>query len=241
MARAAATAVLVIGMSTAAYAGPPYLTDDPVPTDYRHWEIYVFNGGERLGSAFDDDVGLDLNYGATENVQLTATIPTSFARESRGAERFGTGDVEVGIKYRFVKDESNGLSASIFPRVILPTSSLATHDRVKLLLPLWIGKDFDGGTSVFGGGGYEFNPGPGNRNFWQAAVAVTKDVSKKVSLGAELTEQGPDASSGTSQTRAGLGGIVKLSGPSSLLLSAGPTWSDHKSGYHFYAALGLNF
>jgi hypothetical protein len=34
---------------------------------------------------------------------------------------------------------------------------------------------------------------------------------------------------------------VKLSGPYALLFSAGPTWADHQTGYHFYAALGLNF
>lgn len=28
-----------------AAAGPPYATDDPEPTDYWHYEVYVFSGG----------------------------------------------------------------------------------------------------------------------------------------------------------------------------------------------------
>ena len=35
--------------------------------------------------------------------------------------------------------------------------------------------------------------------------------------------------------------IVKLSGHDSMLFSGGPTWADHRTGYHFYVALGLNY
>lgn len=70
---------------------------------------------------------------------------------------------------------------------------------------------------------------------------MTHDFGKTLSLGAELTRQGPDVSGGTAQTRAGLGTIVRLSKHYALLASAGPTWADHRTGYHFYTALGLNF
>jgi hypothetical protein len=107
-------------------------------------------------------------------------------------------------------------------------------------MPLWLAKDFGGGTSIFGGGGYEINPGAGNRNFWQAGVALTQDVGDVVSVGAEVTRQGPDTAGGTAQTRIGFGSIGKLSTHYNLLFSGGPAWADHKTGYHFYAALGLN-
>ena len=51
----------------------------------------------------------------------------------------------------------------------------------------------------------------------------------------------PDTVGGTAQTRAGVGSIIKLSSDDNLLLSGGPTWADRRTGYHFYAALGLNF
>ncbi len=132
------------------------------------------------------------------------------------------------------------MSAAIFPRAILPTSSLASDGRVCVLLPVWLGKDFAGGTSLFGGGGYTVNPGAGNRDYWQAALALTHDLSETVSVGVEATRQGPDSDGGTAHTRAGVGGIVRLSDRYALLFSGGPTWDDHRTGYHLYAALGLN-
>jgi hypothetical protein len=237
----ALAALLLALLASPARAGPPYLTDDPVPTDTGHWEIYAFTAGEGRGSTLDADAGVDLNYGAVEGVQLTATVPLSFTADRDAVWRGGTGDVELAVKYRFLHDEKSGLSAAIFPRVILPTSTIEGGGRTRLLLPLWLSKDFAGGTSIFGGGGYLINPGAGNRNFWQAAVALTHDVSDKVSIGAELTRQGPDTVGGTAQTRAGAGSIIKLGGPSALLFSAGPTWADQRTGYHFYGAFGLNF
>lgn len=222
-------------------AGPPYLTDDPVPTDTGHWEIYAFTAGEGRTSTLDEDAGFDLNYGPVKDVQLTATLPLSFSHASGEGWRSGTGDVELGVKYRFLNDESHGISAAIFPRAILPTSSIADGERTRILLPLWIGKDFKGGTSLFGGGGYEVNPGSDNRNFWQAAAALTHDVNDTVSVGGEVAWQQPDTAGGTNQVRAGIGSIVKLSEHYALLFSGGPTWADHRTGYHFYGALGLFF
>jgi hypothetical protein len=232
-------ALALAGAAAPAFAGPPYLTDDPVPTDTGHWEIYGFTTGEGRGSTLDADAGFDLNYGPVKDVQLTATLPLSVSHDSLEGWRGGTGDLELGVKYRFLNDEKHGISAAVFPRAILPTSTIATGEKTRFLLPVWIGKDFHGGTSVFGGGGFEVNPGPGNRNFWQAAVAATQDVSDKVSIGAELAWQQPDTEGGTNQLRIGIGSIVKLSDHYALLFSGGPTWADHRTAYHLYAAVGM--
>jgi hypothetical protein len=222
-------------------AGPPYLTDDPAPTDTGHWEIYAFGAGEARHSTVDADAGLDLNFGAAKGVQLTATLPLSFSHAPGEGWRSGSGDVELAVKYRFLADERSGFSAAIFPRVILPTAGHSPGEKTRVLLPLWLEQDFAGGTSLFGGGGYTVNPGSGNRDFWQAGIAATHDLTNKLSLGAEITRQGPDAVGGTAQTRAGIGTIVKLSDHYALLFSGGPTWADRQTSYHLYAALGLNF
>jgi hypothetical protein len=239
--RLAWAAAAGLAAAAPAFAGPPYLTDDPVPTDTGHWEIYAFTTAEGRRSTIDADSGFDLNYGPVKDVQLTATLPYSFSHAPLEGWRSGSGDVELGVKYRFIHDEKSGFSAAIFPRAILPTAAHSPGEKTRFLLPLWIGKDLAGGTSIFGGGGFTINPGAGNRDFWQAAIAVTQDLSKKVSVGAEITRQGSDTVGGTAQTRAGIGSIVQLSDHYGLLISAGPTWAEHRTGYHAYAALGLNF
>jgi len=236
-----AAALALVSAATPALAGPPYLTDDPVPTNTGHWEIYAFTAGEGYRSTIDEDAGFDLNYGPVEEVQLTATLPLSFSHSPQEGWRSGTGDVELGIKYRFLHDEKNGVSAAIFPRAIFPTAAHNPAEKTRLLLPVWAGKDFSQGTSVFGGGGFTINPGAGDRDFWQAGIAVTQEVTKRLSVGAEVTRQGADTHDGTAQTRLGIGSIIQLTGHYALLFSGGPTWADHRTSYRFYAALGLNF
>jgi hypothetical protein len=67
--------VLVLATAASAIAGPPYLTDDPEPTDYGHFEIYTFNSGMVSRGDTSGETGIDFNYGGAPNLQLTATIP----------------------------------------------------------------------------------------------------------------------------------------------------------------------
>lgn len=227
--------------ATQASAGPPYQTDDPEPTELGHWEIYNFVTADGRGGEVDGAAGLDLNYGAAKGVQLTATLPIAFARNVDTGWRGGRGDIELGAKYRFVNDEKSGWQAAIFPRVILPTAAHGLGGtRARFLLPLWIQKDL-GTTSVFGGGGYEINPGPGNRDSWVAGLALTHDLSDRLSLGTEVSWQSADTVGGTGSTGVNVGLIQKLGGPFALLLAGGPSFSGGEASYHGYAALSLNF
>ncbi len=233
--------VAALGFATTAWAGPPYETDDPVPTERDHWEIYAFGAAEGLGSDHEGVVGLDLNYGPLNDLQLTATLPLNFERN--GGSRLGAGDIELGAKYRFFNREASGVSAAVFPRVILPTASNGFGSgKVGLLLPVWVQKDWQK-WSLFGGGGYRLNPGRGNSNYWLASVAVTRTVSDRLSLGLEAKRQGPDVTGGRASTLLGLGGIVSLGGPLSLLFAGGPLFEDGggPARYHAYTALSINF
>jgi hypothetical protein len=243
--RLAAAALAAVCWASSAAAGPPYVTDDPEPTELGHWEIYVFGAGSGQHHDWDGEGGVDLNYGGIKDVQLTATLPAT-AAHAAGATgsrtRAGAGDVELGVKYRFLNAERSGFQAAIFPRVILPTSGHRFGTgRVRLLLPVWAQKDF-GPWSLFGGGGYTINPGTGNRDFWQAGLALTRSVSERTSLGGEAWIEGADAVGGHRTVGLDLGGIHKLAGPFSLLVSGGPSW-EHRGarGWRGYAAIGLSF
>lgn len=235
---------LLLGALAAApaLAGPPYETDDPAPTDLGHWEIYAFGAIDGDNRNIDGAAGVDLNYGAVEGVQLTATLPVGFAHQrDQSGWTAGGGDVELGIKYRFLNHEQAGFSVAVFPRAILPTSSNGFGgSRTRLLLPVWAQQDI-GPWSVFGGGGYEINPGAGNRDFWQAGLAVTRTINERWSVGGEVTRQGPENVGAPSTTSLGVGSIVKLGGPVSLLVSGGPSFARRKTSYHLYAALGFGF
>ena len=236
------TALLALLLAAPAAAGPPYATDDPQPTDLHHWEIYSFASGTGTRGRFDGTGGLDLNYGGLPGVQLTATLPVELAREG-GRTRTGFGDVELGVKYRFFAREAAGVSLAIFPRVYLPTARRGFGSgRAGLLLPLWGQKDW-GPWSLFGGGGFTLNPGDGNRNYWQGGIALTRTLSRRVAVGAEIVHNGADTIDARSYTAANLGATVRLGGPFSLIASGGPGLVKTRGGgaYNFYLALATVF
>ena len=130
----AAALLLIPG---AAWAGPPYDTDDPEPTELHHWEIYYFIAADRTDGVTGGQAGVDLNYGPLPGVQITATLPLDY--ETGAGTRIGRGDVEIGIKYRFLHREKAGFSVAIFPRLILPTAGKGFGTgRMQVLLPVWV-------------------------------------------------------------------------------------------------------
>src|SRR5262249_15133980 len=134
--RLAPVAVFAASLSVAfpAFAGPPFLTDDPQPTDEGHWEIYNFVNGVHTPGDTAGEAGIDLNYGGAKDLQLTAVIPAGYDNSS-----WGSGDVELAAKYKVVhKDGPWGVDIAVFPRVFLPTAFDRHGDRhANLLLPVW--------------------------------------------------------------------------------------------------------
>lgn len=228
---------------TAAWAGPPFLTDDPEPTETGHWEIYaplIEIAGR--GSDFSGSVGAEINYGAAPDLQFTVGLPVAFAHDDTGTHH-GVGDLEMSAKYRFYHDEDAGLSVAAFPGISLPTASNGMGaGKVTALLPVWIQKDA-GPWSVFGGGGYAINPGAGNRDYWTGGAAITRQIGERLMLGVEADRQGPDTVDARASTNLGLGAIYQLPKPLHLLASAGPTFSDSggPASFHAFVALGIDF
>jgi hypothetical protein len=238
-----AAAALTLAAAAPAFAGPPYVTDDPEPTDAGHWEIYNFVGGAHVPGSTSGEGGLDLNYGGAKDLQLTAVLP--FAYDTADDGHFGFGTVELAAKYKFLhqKDGSAMPDVAFFPRVFLPTAQRDLGSRhTNLLLPIWLGKDF-GKWSVFGGGGYEINPGEGNRNFWTGGVALTRQVTERLNLGAEITHQTADARDGRDFSGVNVGMVYKLTDHWSLLASGGPGIQNAREGgqYDFYLSLKADY
>jgi hypothetical protein len=216
-----------------ALAGPPFVTDDPEPTDLHHWEIYNFATGGRDDGVTSLEAGVDLNYGAAPDLQLTATLPLHTVT----AEPLDVGDVELAAKYMFLHQHEGIFSAdvSLFPRVFVPTGRGSR--RTQVLLPLWAQRDF-GKWSVFGGGGYTLNPGPGQSNYWQQGIAVTRELRPGWQLGVEYYGQGRASEDDRPVQGVNLGTIIHLHGPFSLLGSLGQGLNRRQT--IFYTALKLD-
>jgi len=116
MSRFLAFGVLAFACTAVARAGPPYLTDDPEPVPYRHYEIYV--GYEALYQPGNDQSSIpfaEVNYGPFPNVQISGSFPLSYATAANGSMRYGAGDLDFGIKYRFVQESATTPQVSFYP------------------------------------------------------------------------------------------------------------------------------
>jgi len=218
-------------------AGPPYVTDDPEPTDPGYWENYIFLSGVRKPGDAEGQAGFDLNYGAFNDVQLTAVIPLDYDTQST----VGLSDVVLGVKYRFLHqgDGSPTPDVSFFPQLSTPVQNPRFGpDRAQLFLPIWAQKDW-GKWSLFGGGGYQLNPGSGERNFWLSGVALSRTIGDQFSLGAEIYHQTANTPAARDFTGVNLGVTYKLTTHWALMGAGGPgVQNAQQSGlYDFYLAL----
>jgi hypothetical protein len=150
--------LMLIALAEPALAGPPYVSDDPEPTDYKHFEIYSFGNGTTTNAGSSGETGIDFNYGAAPDLQLTATVPAGYV--SLGSEpTFGLGNIELAAKYRFLHQDTFGWDVAFFPRVFLPSGSGTVGDNyTSLLLPVWVQKDWNDRWSLFAVGGARSAP-----------------------------------------------------------------------------------
>lgn len=199
---------LALSCAGPAFAGPPFLTDDPEPTPQHEYEVLFFAEGEPLRGDVGGSTGIDFNYGAGPDLQLTAALPIAF--EDTGAGRdWGVGNVELAAKLRILHQDSFGWDVAIFPRVYLPSGSDIGDQHASFLLPIWIGREGEG-WSTFGGGGCAINRGGASQDYCVAGWAATFDVAPNLNLGAELFHQTADVEGGEATTTFGVGGTYDL-------------------------------
>ena len=139
-----------------AWAGPPYLTDDPEPVDLGHWELYAASQWSvDRGAATGTLPHVEVNYGALPGLQLHLIVPAVLALEAGAPTQYGLGDIELGAKYRFVDEGERRPQIGTFPLVELPTGSAARrlgYGHIQLFVPIWLQKGI-GAWTTYGGGG----------------------------------------------------------------------------------------
>jgi hypothetical protein len=236
-----AVAVLVV---PGALAGPPYLSDDPEPTGYQHYEIYAFANGEVGHDGSGGEAGIDFNYGAAPDLQLTAVLPLGYARPNGDPSVVSLGNIELAAKYRFVHQEDVGWDVSVFPRVFLPAGSGQVGVRhASFFLPVWFERDWGTRWASFGGGGCALNYGGDSRDYCVAGWVITYQLLPKLQLGAEIFHQTADVKGGRATTTLGAGVRYDLSDNYHLLGYIGPTIqnADQTSRYTWYSSILFTF
>jgi Putative MetA-pathway of phenol degradation len=239
----AIAAVPLLLLSAVVSAGPPYVADDPQPTDLHHYEVYGFASTSANAVGRSGVSGIDFNYGAAADLQLTAVLPMAWEQPRGEPPLHGLGNIELAAKYRFLHQAEWGWDVALFPRVFLPAVSPRVGEpHAAVLLPLWLEKDWND-WSTFGGGGCSRHRGGDAQDFCLLAWALTRQVTPTLRLGAELQHQTADTHGGAAASSLGFGLQFDVRPDVQLLGYFAPSVQnrDETARYSAYAALRLIF
>lgn len=217
-------AVAILIGSATSHAGPPYVTDDPEPVEYRHWEFYLATQHSLTSDGASGTAPhVEMNYGALPGLQLHVIAPLTYDRPASGPTNYGIGDFELGGKLRFVEEGKWWPMVGTFPQFELPTGSarqgLGTG-HLHVFIPLWLQKTF-GRWTTYGGAGYWVNPGTGNRDYWYLGWQLQRRLSDLATLGSEVFTTTADRISGSGNLRFNVGLVLDFTEHHHLLLSTG--------------------
>jgi hypothetical protein len=180
-----------VGSTSSALAagGPPFITDDPEPVEFQHYEVYIASESfHQFGTSFGTMPHLEVNYGVVPNLQMHVIAPMEYYTAPGQPFNYGYGDTELGAKYRALQETKNQPMVGIFPLLEAPTGSetrsLGTG-HLAVYLPIWVQKTF-GNWTAYGGGGHWSTSGDGNHDYWFSGLTIQCQATKQLMLGGEL-------------------------------------------------------
>ena len=203
--------------------GPPYYTNDPGTPGNHNWEInfgympFYYNG-QSISHVPD----VDINFGIGDRIQLTYENAWLRLQKQDSAAKYGLGQSNPGIKWRFYDGGEDGLSVSVFPQAFINNPNDAVHRGITsqaqaFELPVEFSKKlgpFDVNSEV----GYQFvNKG---LDGWLTGLVVGHEFTSKLEFDAEFYASGTFHHSQVQPTL-DFGARYKLHNPIILLLMAG--------------------
>jgi hypothetical protein len=236
--------ICIAGTYSYAQGGPPYYTNDPGTPGPSNWEINLgYMPFIYCNQSVSHTPDLDINFGVGDRVQLTYENAWLRVRNPSSPTKFGVGQSNFGVKWRFYDAGESGLSVSVFPQLFVnnPNDSVRrgiTPASEAFLLPFEFSKTI-GPVDVNYEVGYQVaRKGP---NGWLSGLVVGHSFTPKFEMDAEFYSQGTFHPAETQPT-IGLGARYKIHRPIILLLmsgrsleAAGPNQS------HFVGYFGLQF
>ncbi len=224
----------------AAWAGPPFLTDDPDPVPYKSYEaIPAFtldraSDGSALGAP-----ALDFNYGIAPDMHLNIGPGLDHQLPAQGVSTYGLVDTRIALKWRFIHAD-DGLEVAIYPAVELPTGSAARglgNGQAWYQFPLWLEQTWGPWTS-YGGAGWTLNRAPGQRDYFYGGWLLQRQMTDALFLGGEIYSQGASGDGAPGYTALNLGGGYAFGKNASLIFSGGHSFAGAS---HLLAYIGIDF
>ncbi len=212
-------------LATTAHAqgGPPYYTNDPGTPGNLNWEINLgympFLYSDQSISHTPD---VDINFGVGERIQLTYENAWLRVQDPSSAAKYGLGQSNFGVKWRFHDGGEGGLAISTFPQFFLNNPDDAVRRGITpasdtFLLPFEFSKKL-GPVDVNYEIGYQFvHKGPDG---WLTGLVIGHDFTSKLEMDMELYSQGTFHPS-TIQPTLEVGARYKIHRPVILLLMGG--------------------
>jgi len=222
------------------------ITDDPETPGNRQWEINVAGTLERnSGENLWEIPALDLNYGVGDHIQLKLEGAWLVRQRTGSKTQDGAGDALAGVKWRFLDEERNGVSMSIYPQVEWNLSSSSVHRSLvergtHFILPAEIARKV-GPFELDAEAGYVIGINTGDE--WLLGVLAAWPINKRFEIMAELHSDLPSDFS-SSQLTANIGTRLKLTEHVTIMASVGHDLlsepEDHR-GLISYAGFQFTF
>ena len=230
--------------SAFAQGGPPYYTNDPGTPGHLNWEINLgympfFYSNQSVSHTPD----VDINFGIGDRIQLTYENAWLRVQNPSSATKFGLGQSNPGVKWRFYDAGESGLAISVFPQLFLNNPNDAVRRGITpasdtFLLPFEFSKKF-GPVDVDYEIGYQFvHKGPDG---WLTGLVVGHDFTPKLEGDIEFYSLGSFHPS-QSQPTIDFGGRYKIHRPVILLFMAGRSLEPSRSNQsYFLGYFGIQF
>lgn len=229
-------ALFFVATFARAQGGPPFYTNDPGTPGNFNWEInfgYMpfFYSNQSVSHTPD----VDLNFGIGDRIQLTYENAWLRVQNPSSRTKFGLGQSNPGVKWRFYDSGEDGLSISIFPQLFLnnPNNAVArgiTSPSDSFLMPIEFSKKF-GPVGVNYEVGYSFvHKGPDG---FISGLVLGHDFTKKLEMDAEFYFEGPFRASAVQPTF-DVGGRYKLHRPVILLFMAGRSFEPARPDQSYF-------
>jgi hypothetical protein len=205
-----------------AQGGPPYYTNDPGTPGNLQWEINLgYMPFLYPDSSITHTPDVDINFGLGDRIQLT--FENAWLRvDNPSPAKYGLGQDQLGLKWRFYDNKDSGFAMSIFPQLSInnPNHSVErgiTPRGASLILPIEFTKKL-GPVDINWEGGYNLvHKGPDG---WLAGLVVGHEFTDRLELDAEFYSTGTFHPATNQETLEG-GLRYKIHPPFILLIMAG--------------------